>query len=130
MLELRELRDENSRLKWLVADLMLDRYVLQEVVKKNDLAVGRGRDIARWAQDCFQLSVRRTCRLIGLRAATWYYQSQARDLSVLRQRMRELAVARPRFGYERLHILLTREGWQVGRNKVHRLYKLEGSRCV
>ena len=40
--------------------------------------------------------------------------------------MRELAVARPRFGYERLHILLTREGWQVGRNKVHRLYKLEG----
>ena len=32
----------------------------------------------------------------------------------------------PRFGYERLHILLTREGWRVGRNRVHRLYKLEG----
>jgi putative transposase len=45
---------------------------------------------------------------------------------VLRQRLRELATARPRFGYERLHILLTREGWQVGRNRVHRLYKLEG----
>jgi putative transposase len=40
--------------------------------------------------------------------------------------MRELATARPRFGYERLHILLTREGWRVGRNRVHRLYKLEG----
>jgi len=40
--------------------------------------------------------------------------------------MRELATARPRFGYERPHILLTREGWQVGRNRVHRLYKLEG----
>ena len=58
--------------------------------------------------------------------ATWYHQSQARDLSVLRQRMRELAVVRPGFGYECLHILLTREGWQVGRNKVHRLNKLEG----
>jgi putative transposase len=45
---------------------------------------------------------------------------------VLRQRLRELATARPRFGYERLHILLTREGWRIGRNKVHRLYKLEG----
>jgi hypothetical protein len=32
--ELRQLRDESSRLKWLVADLMLDRYILQEVVKK------------------------------------------------------------------------------------------------
>jgi len=72
------------------------------------------------------LSVRRSCRLIGLRVGTWYYRSQARDTSVLRQRMRELATARPRFGYERLHILLIREGWMVGRNKVHRLYKLEG----
>lgn len=70
--------------------------------------------------------MQRSCRLIGLRIATWYYRSQARDVSVLRQRLRELATARPRFGYERLHILLTREGWKVGRNKVHRLYKLEG----
>lgn len=61
-----------------------------------------------------------------MRNATWYYRSQARDSSILRQRLRELATARPRFGYERLHILLTREGWQVGRNQVHRLYKLEG----
>ncbi len=70
--------------------------------------------------------MRRSCRLIGLRGATWYYESQAKDTSVLRQRLRELATARPRFGYERLHILLTREGWRVGRNRVHRLYKLEG----
>lgn len=40
--------------------------------------------------------------------------------------MRELATVRPRFGYERIHILLMREGWRVGRNRVHRLYKLEG----
>lgn len=61
-----------------------------------------------------------------LRRSTWYYHSQARDSSVLRQRLRELAMARPRFGYERIHILLLREGWKVGRNRVHRLYKLEG----
>jgi hypothetical protein len=68
----------------------------------------------------------RSRRLFGLRVATWYYQPQARDLSVLRPRMRELVTGRPRFGHERLHILLTREDRQVGRNKVHRLYKLEG----
>jgi putative transposase len=32
--ELRQLRDENARLKRLVADLILDRHVLQEVIKK------------------------------------------------------------------------------------------------
>ena len=33
--ELRQLRDENARLKRLVADLTLDRHILQEVVKKK-----------------------------------------------------------------------------------------------
>lgn len=33
--ELRQLRDENSRLKRLVADLSLDRQILQEIVQKK-----------------------------------------------------------------------------------------------
>ena len=33
--ELRQLRDKNARLKRLVADLTLDRHVLQEVIKKK-----------------------------------------------------------------------------------------------
>jgi putative transposase len=33
--ELRQLRDENSRLKRLVADLALDRQILQEIVSKK-----------------------------------------------------------------------------------------------
>jgi len=41
-------------------------------------------------------------------------------------RIRELAHARPRFGYERITVLLRREGWRVGRKRVRRLYRLEG----
>jgi putative transposase len=41
-------------------------------------------------------------------------------------RMRELAQARPRFGYRRLHILLRREGWAINMKRVRRLYRLEG----
>jgi len=44
----------------------------------------------------------------------------------LRLRIRELAQARPRFGYERITIMLRREGWPVGRKRVRRLYRLEG----
>jgi putative transposase len=33
--ELRQLREENAKLKRLVADLSLDRHVLQEIVRKN-----------------------------------------------------------------------------------------------
>ena len=33
--ELRQLRDENAKLKRLVADLSLDRHILQEIVRKK-----------------------------------------------------------------------------------------------
>ena len=41
-------------------------------------------------------------------------------------RLKELAAARPRFGYLRLHMLLQREGWRVNRKRVYRLYREEG----
>jgi len=41
-------------------------------------------------------------------------------------RMKELAVARPRYGYRRLHVLLRREGWMVNPKRVLRLYREEG----
>ena len=40
--------------------------------------------------------------------------------------MRELAQARPRYGYRRLHVLLRREGWPVNMKRIRRLYRLEG----
>jgi putative transposase len=40
----------------------------------------------------------------------------------LRQRMRELAQVRVGYGYRRLHVLLKREGWQLGKNQTYRLY--------
>jgi putative transposase len=41
-------------------------------------------------------------------------------------RIRELAHARPRFGYLRIWVLLRREGWVVNRKRVRRLYRLDG----
>lgn len=41
-------------------------------------------------------------------------------------RLKELAAARPRFGYLRLHMLLRRKVWGVNRKRVYRLYREEG----
>jgi transposase InsO family protein len=40
--------------------------------------------------------------------------------------LKDLAGARVRYGYRRLHILLMREGWQINHKRVDRLYKQEG----
>ena len=41
-------------------------------------------------------------------------------------RIRDIAHQRPRFGYQRIHVMLRREGWLVNKKRVRRLYRLEG----
>jgi putative transposase len=41
-------------------------------------------------------------------------------------RIREIATARVRYRYRRVHVLLRREGWQVNHKRVYRLYRLQG----
>jgi putative transposase len=77
-------------------------------------------------QERFKVSVRRSCRLALLRPSVWYAKSQKADPGALRQRIRDIAMSRPRFGYLRVLIMLKREGWQVGKKRVYRLYRLEG----
>jgi putative transposase len=67
-------------------------------------------------QERFRVSVRRSCRLGLLRPSVWYAKSQARDQSALRQRIREIAVNRPRLGYLRVHVMLRREGWTLNKS--------------
>jgi len=44
----------------------------------------------------------------------------------LRMRIKDIASARVRYGYRRIHMLLRREGWRVNHERNHGLYCLEG----
>ena len=72
------------------------------------------------------MSCARACRLAQFGRASWYRKSQAKDQTALRLRIRDLAHARPRFGYLRIWVLLRREGWAVNRKRVRRWYRFEG----
>jgi putative transposase len=73
-----------------------------------------------------QSSERRACRVVALSRSRWQYRSVRGDDAVLRQRLRELAAAKPRWGYQQLHVLLRREGHGINHKKVLRLYREEG----
>lgn len=72
------------------------------------------------------VSARRACRLMGLSRSRWHYRSRRDDDAGLRERLRQLAAQRPRWGYQQLHTLLRREGRVVNHKKVLRLYREEG----
>ena len=71
------------------------------------------------------LSQVRACRLVGLNRSSMNYRPRRPDDSLLRQRLRELAAERRRFGYRRLGWLLEREGKVLNRKKLYRLYREE-----
>lgn len=72
------------------------------------------------------MKTRRACRVVGLPPATYYYRSRRREPEGLREKLREIAARRPRWGYRRLHVLLRREGRMLNHKLVYRVYSEEG----
>src|SRR5205085_10636490 len=75
----------------------------------------------------FEVSERRACTALGVDRSSVRYRSCRPDDGNARARLRELAAVRRRFGYRRLHILMTREGLVMNHKKLRRLYREERS---
>ena len=102
---LRQLEEENNQLKKLVADLSLDKEMLQEVIKKALKPVFR-KQAAVWLQDQYRISGRRACRMVSLSSSMYYYRHQPREDAHLRMRIRDIALSRVRYGFWRIFVLL------------------------
>ena len=72
----------------------------------------------RWA-----VSERRTCRALRTNRSSIRSRRRTADDGDLREKLRELAAERRRFGYRRLGVMLRRKGWAVNHKRVYRLYR-------
>jgi putative transposase len=83
------------------------------------------REAVAHLQQGYAVSQRRACRTLGADRSSVRFRSRRPDDSALRSRLRELAAARRRFGYRRLHLLLDREGLHINHKRLRRLYREE-----
>ena len=75
----------------------------------------------------FEVSERRACRVVGLSRATQRYESVRKEPPGLREAIRDIAYAQPRYGYRRVHWHCVEvKKFNVGMRRVRRLYRLEG----
>ena len=84
------------------------------------------RKIVEHLQHHGSTSIHRACSLLKLSCTVYYYISKRCDQTPLRARMKEIAYSRVRYGCQRIHIILRREGWQINHKRTYRLYCLEG----
>lgn len=74
----------------------------------------------------FGRSQRKACELTGLWRSSCRYAAHGPLQEELRQKLRELAMKRPRFGYRRLLFFIQKAGHRVNHKRLFRLYRSEG----
>ena len=79
-----------------------------------------------YAVVCLGRSIRKACDLVGISRAVYGYVPRPDKNVAVRERLRQLAQERRRFGSPRLHLLLKREGLVVNHKRTERLYREEG----
>jgi len=79
------------------------------------------------AREEYGLSERQACRLLGQWRGTQRYVSIPRtDEDALTRAIIALATKYGRYGYRRISALLRRGGWEVGKDRVQRIWRREG----
>jgi len=123
MRRLWQLEDENAKLKRIVADLSLDKAMLQDVLSKKALRPVCKRQLVDGVRSDWKVSVRRACSALRIDRALYVYKSKRGGQADLKLRIKQIAETRVRYGYRRIHVLLKREGWDVNPKRIYRLYK-------
>ena len=90
------------------------------------MTAGAQRAVVKHLRQKHSLSERRSCRVAGATRSSVRYHARRAEARHLRERLRELASERPRFGYRRLHVLLGREGLAANHKLVWLVYREEG----
>lgn len=74
----------------------------------------------------WKASIRHSCRAPQIEPSLYHFKSRRLAQANLKQRIKEIAETRVRYGYRRIDVLLRREGWQVNHKRVSRLYREMG----
>ena len=75
---MRQLEEENGQLKRIVADLTLDKQMLQDVLKKGSEGAARRQLVGMLLAD-YRVSERRACAMVLLQRSVYRYVDQPRD---------------------------------------------------
>ena len=71
----------------------------------------------------FPVSQRHACALVCLARSRWQHTPAPSDDAALVAALRDVAAAKPAYGYRQCCRVLRREGWGVNRKRVHRVYR-------
>ncbi|WP_408734042.1 IS3 family transposase [Paraburkholderia bannensis] len=124
---LKELEQENNKLKRLLAESMLDNSALKGPAVAKIASPQAKREAVQILMTERAMGVTRACGLVGISRSLFQYESRRKVADEeLTGRMMVIAAQKRRYGYRRIHVLLRREGWLANHKRIWRLYSKAG----
>ena len=118
---IKELEEENARLKRMYANLAMDNEILRDLFTKGWYAAKR--QLSEELVKDRKIPVSRACKIVSLTRSQYYYTSVKDDSAVI-EALQELAFAHPSYGFRKLFAYLRRSGKEWNHKRVYRIYKL------
>ncbi|MCK2056131.1 IS3 family transposase [Methylobacterium sp. 37f] len=124
---MKDLETENQRLRKAIADLTLDKLILQEASPGKLLSPARRRACVEHIMRTMTVSERRAYRALGQHRSTQRKVPRGRDdEEALTADLVALAEKYGRYGYRKISALLKAAGWFVNDKRVERIWRREG----
>ncbi|WP_419146455.1 IS3 family transposase [Klebsiella pneumoniae] len=122
--KMKDLEDENRRLKQMFADLSLECRALKDVIEKKPLKPAIKRELVSYLTAQFAMSLRQACRILSLSRTVFRYQPDTQRDEPVIMALTVAAVRYPRYGFKKLFQVLRRQGKSWNHKRVHRIYCL------
>ncbi|MDN2620905.1 IS3 family transposase [Klebsiella quasipneumoniae] len=122
--KMKDLEDENRRLKQMFADLSLECRALKDVIEKKALKPAIKRELVSYLTAQFAMSLRQACRILSLSRTVFRYQPDTQRDEPVIMALTVAAEHYPRYGFKKLFQVLRRQGKSWNHKRVHRIYCL------
>ena len=121
---MKDLEDENRRLKQMLAELSLECHALKDVIEKKTLKPVIKRELVSYLTVQFAMSLRQACSILSLSRTVFRYQPDTQRDEPVIMALTVAAERYPRYGFEKLFQVLRRQGKSWNHKRVHRIYCL------